>query len=78
MGSIVDKIRDMEDEKLKQLQDAQERVFKSSVIDHRFMQLYAAALTGVIAHPDSDEHDDNELVTQAYNLANNAYQKVKP
>ena len=70
MGSIMDKLRNMEEDEYSQ------QVKKPPVTD-RFMQLYAAALTGVIAHQDSANHDDKELVLQAYNLANQAYQKVK-
>ena len=70
MGSIMDKLRDMEEKEYNR------QVQKPAVADH-FMQLYAAALTGVIAHHDSANHDDKELVLQAYNLANQAYQKVK-
>lgn len=72
MGSIMDKVKEMEEH-----EEAQRRNKVPAVIGPRFLQLYAAALTGVIAHVDSDKHSDKELVEQAYNLATLAYNKVR-
>lgn len=89
MGSIMDKLNDMEREEQERKNRVAERLkaeihqihhFKETEIqprDYVFTQLYIAALNGISANPEAVHLSNEEVVEEAYKVAKLAYERMK-